>query len=311
VLKLIVRFVCLLGLCLLASVHLTADTLWLSVTNNQGQLILSWPLWAADAVLEQSPVLDPPSWSSVSPALYESNTGAFSYRLSALEGNRFFRVRRLGPRVPGLTGYWQLDEGTGTVAADLTGSGTGLYITNATWAAGRFGPGSLEFNGLDPTGGGSLAWLSNSNYQVLPPIGVPFSISLWFNPGALTIGSQQILGNDANGSNGWHVSLNSVGPGTNYVVLTNTMNGSSLSATGRTLLLPGQWHQLTLTCESNQASLYLDTSLLAQTAATLINEQEPLYFGAVPGISGGFFGRIDEIRIYTNALTTDRTMALR
>jgi hypothetical protein len=307
VLKFILRAACWLGLCLVPGAHLAGDTLRLSITNDPSGLLLSWPAWASDAVLEQSPALEPaPSWSALSPALYQSDGVAFSHRLSALEGSRFFRVRRLGPPVPGLTGYWQLDEGTGAVASDLTGSGMGLYLTNTAWAGGRFGPGSLGFNGQDPSTGGSLAWVSNTNYRVLPPGGRPFSVSLWFSPSVLTVGSRQILGNDGNGSNGWHVALDTAGVGTNYLILTGTGNGTSLSVTGRTLLLPGQWYQLMVACESNQAKLYLDSGLLAQQAATLINESGPLYFGAVPGIFGSFLGRIDEIRTYTNALSAEQ-----
>jgi hypothetical protein len=305
--KRLVRVGLLFGLCLFASADLVADVLSLSITSDNGQVLLSWPTWAYDAVLEQSAVLLPsPSWSSVSPALYGSNALFFSYQFSGSAGSRFFRVRRLGPRVNGLQGYWQLDEGSGTEAADLTGSGISLLMTNAAWGTGRFGPGSLQFNGLDFSNGGSMAWLSNTNYLLLPSSGRPFSVSLWFSPDSLTVGSRQILGNDANGTNGWHVTLNTAAPGTNYLILTGTADGTSLSITARTLLLPGQWHELTVAYEPNLATLYLDSFVLVQQTLPLVNEQSPLYFGAVPGIPGSFAGRIDEIRIYSIALSAEQ-----
>jgi hypothetical protein len=188
---------------------------------------------------------------------------------------------------------------------ELTGSSNALFTTNTAWAAGRFGPGSLRFNGLMPQFGGSLAWVSNTAYGVLPPTGNAFSVSFWFCPDTLPTGSQSLAGNDADGSAGWDLALDSPGPGTNYLILTGTGIGTSLSVTGRTLLLPEQWRHVVVTCGNGQASIFLDDVLLAQTAGTLANNSGPLYFGGVSGVSGAFAGRIDEIRTYTNALSAD------
>src|SRR6185369_1464641 len=107
--------------------------------------------------------------------------------------------------------------------------------------------GALEFNGASASNGGSQAWVSNANYQVLPAAGQPFSVLLWINPNGLTTGWQTIVGNEVNGSNGWYVAMQTTGPGTNYLALANADPAGSLSVTGRTLLLPGQWHQLAVT----------------------------------------------------------------
>ena len=106
--------------------------------------------------------------------------------MSALEGSRFFRLRKLGLAVPGLSGYWQLDEGTGLVSEDGSSFATVLTLTNTMWAPGRIGPGALRFNGGAGDAGASRAWVSNANYAVLPPSGGAFSVSWWFSPEALT-----------------------------------------------------------------------------------------------------------------------------
>ncbi len=47
----------------------------------------------------------------------------------------------------GLVGYWNFDEGSGTVAADGSGSGNNGTINGATWVAGKVGSGALSFDG--------------------------------------------------------------------------------------------------------------------------------------------------------------------
>jgi hypothetical protein len=292
-----------LGICLGWHSQLCGQPLSLGISNSSNQLTVFWPSWASDAVLEQSATAL--SWAQVPSVFYQSNSSTFSYTTGLTNTSRMFRLRHAGPPVPGLSGVWSLDEGSGTTSMELTGSSNALFTTNTAWAAGRFGPGSLRFNGLMPQFGGSLAWVSNTAYAVLPPTGSGFSVSFWFCPDTLPTGSQSLAGNDADGSAGWDLALDSPAPGTNYLVLTGTGIGTSLSITGRTLLLPEQWRHVVLTYGNSQASVFLDDVLLAQTAGTLANNPGPLYFGGVSGASGAFGGRIDEIRTYTNSLLAD------
>jgi hypothetical protein len=283
----------------------------LSITNAQGEFIVSWPSTATDWVLEQSGDLRPSvPWTRVSSDLYQSNALSRYLRISALSGSRFFRLRK-GPsmpglNVPGLTGYWQLDEGAGQNSEEGIGSGTAMFLANTVWERGRIGPGALRFNGAAVGAGGSRAWVSNANYRVLPSFGQPFSVSLWFCPDALTIGWRALVGNDANGSSGWHVALHTSGPGTNYLVFAGTGAASSLSVTGRTLLLPGQWHQLTITHNGTEGSIYLDSALLGRGIGNVLTHAGPLYFGGGAGNYDSFWGRIDDVRTYTNALTHEQ-----
>ncbi|HEY5911219.1 MAG TPA: LamG-like jellyroll fold domain-containing protein, partial [Verrucomicrobiae bacterium] len=303
----LLRLICVLGVYCFARLGLSGQLLSLSLTDGDGGLALSWPLWATDGVLEQSTNLQSSAaWKAVPTAYYQTDTTGVHYAVPAREGSRFYRVRRVGPVVPGQVGYWSLDEGSGTVAADQTGSGGSLYLTNVVWTTGRTGSGSLRFNGQDLSAGGSLAWLSNTNYQVLPPAGMPFSVSLWFSPDTISTGWQGIIGNDAGGVEGWHVALNTPGPGTNYLVLAGAGNGSSLSVTGRAVLLPGQWHQLTVSYGNDQSSLYLDSRLLAQGSGSLLNSPNRFYLGGTAAGYTGFAGRLDEIRIYTNVLSQEQ-----
>ncbi|MDB6031086.1 MAG: abfA [Verrucomicrobiales bacterium] len=273
----------------------------LTVTNQTTNMVISWP-GAAQWVLEESSNLQTSvPWTLVSQDLYQSNASSRFVSVVTNVGSRFFRLRKIGLSVPGLNGYWGLDEGAGQISEDGSTFGSALLFTNASWGAGRIGPGALRFTGSPAGPNASRAWVSN-NSTVLPPRGNSFSLSLWLNPDALPIGWSGIAGNNSNGTNGWHIALNNAGPGTNFFVFTSAGLSTSLSITGRFLLLPGQWHQLTVTHDGTEGSIYLDSALLARGSGPLATHNGPIYFGGGIANFDSFLGRIDDLRLYTNSL---------
>ncbi|MEY2409708.1 MAG: hypothetical protein QOF48_2378, partial [Verrucomicrobiota bacterium] len=244
-------------------------------------------------------------WTCLLPGTYQTNGTSSVVRIAAESESRFYRLRRLVPVVAGQSGFWQLNEGGGAVSGDSSGSGAALSLSSVSWAAGRFGPGSLQFNG-GTAAAGSRAWVSNTNYRVLPASGQSFSVSLWFNPDSVSAGSRGLIGNPGNGTNGWQVTLQTPGPGTNQLIFSSIGTGGSLSVTGRTSLLPGQWHALTVTHDGAKGSIYLDSELLAEGMGAIVANASPIYFGG--GIAGlsSFLGRFDDIHAYTNCLTMEQ-----
>jgi len=283
----------------------TAEPPQLTVARQEAGIALSWPASAIGWVVEQTADLQPPlAWAQVPPGLYGSDLTNISVLLPATEGNRFYRLRKLGPAIPGLTGNWTLDEGEGQMSQDSSGNDNAVHLTNVTWAPGRIGPGALWFNGGPAASGGSFAWISNTNYRVLPPTGAPFSIAFWFNPDSLSNTWSGLMGDDANGSNGWHLALHNPGPGTNELIFAAAGDGL-LSVTGRTLLLPGQWHEAAVTYDGNEGVVYLDSEPLARATGALFANDQAVYFGGGVGGYDSFLGGIDEVRACTNALTAE------
>jgi hypothetical protein len=277
----------------------------LSIEGHAQNFIVSWPIAASDWVLEQSADSDSGfRWSRVSPNLYSNNGARYEFNGAYSNGVRYFRLRKLDPAAAGVTGQWALDEGEGQNAESISSGSGSLQLSNVTWAAGRIGPGALQFNG-GPASTGSRAWVSNANYQVLPGPNQPFSLSFWFNPAVLTPGWSVLAGNNLAGD-GWHVALSNPGPGTNILVLAGAGPSASLVVTGRTLLLPEQWHHLTVTYDGNVGSLYLDQTLLGRSFGFLPTHPGPIYFGGVVGGFNSFSGRLDEIRTYTNCLSAEQ-----
>ncbi|HKQ39996.1 MAG TPA: LamG-like jellyroll fold domain-containing protein [Verrucomicrobiae bacterium] len=264
----------------------------LAITRVPDAVMLSWPDWATNWVLEESSHVQPPiPWRSVS-------SGNSSLRVNpAGVTNGFFRLRKLSQNVAGLSGHWQFD--TGPASADDAPDGPMVAFTNASFGTGRVGSQSLHFNGAAAAGSGTKAWVSNSNYRALPGDGKPFSVSIWFSPDSVPIGTQGLIGN---GPSGWNVVLQNASPGTNNIILSS----SGVSVSARTLLVPGEWHELTITYDSTYAAIYLDGNLLARAAGAIITDQQPIYFGGGIGGRNSFLGRIDEVRTYTNALTAEQ-----
>ena len=281
----------------------------LFITNNAGEITISWPVTGGNWGLEGSPVLPPAAnWTGVVPMFDQTNGVIRRIKVASVDTNRFFRLRRLDAGVPGLTGRWQLDEGTGQVAYDGGGAGGTLFLSGVNWTSGRTGTGALQFNG---NGGaaGSHCWVSNSNHQILPAPEQPFSVSFWFNPDVLTPGWRGLAGTDADGSNGWHVALLTTGPGTNYLKFAGSGLQPSLSVTGRMLLLPRKWYHLTVTHDGSVGSIYLDSARLAIGTGAVPAHQGPIYFGGGVGGYNSLLGRIDDIRTFTNCLS-DEAIAL-
>jgi hypothetical protein len=278
----------------------------LSISGSGGGYLLSWPELNGEWVLESSVHLETVTpWVRVSRTLYQTNNGLLFVSVPPEAGNRFYRLRKLlSPALlpQGLTGYWQLDEASGEFSEDVTATAGTLFLANVGWAPGRIGPAALRFTG--PSGNGeSRAWVTNANYRLLPPAGRPFSLSFWFSADALLQGRQGLAGQNANPTNGWSLALSNAGLGTNLLMLAGNTAESSLSMTGRTLLLPGQWHELTLAHDGNNTTIYLDAVMLGRGTGAVPIHEGPIYFGGGLESCDSFSGRIDEIRIYTNCLT--------
>ena len=110
----------------------------------------------------------------------------------------------------GLIGYWNFDEGSGTIVHDSSGSGYNGTVNGALWIAGEIN-GALSFNG-------------GAAYVVTPNIalGSAFSVSAWVNPAVTTqLGYGRILETQYNG--GLYLGVNS--SGTKYKFIVNTAPG--------------------------------------------------------------------------------------
>jgi len=91
----------------------------------------------------------------------------------------------------GLVGYWSFDEGTGTIAYDLSGYGNNGVLYNFNWTAvsgwttGKIG-GALSFDGVDDW----VNILNTSSLQITSDLTILF----WMKPTNISKGRQNPLG---------------------------------------------------------------------------------------------------------------------
>ena len=200
----------------------------------------------------------------------------------------------------GLVGYWPLDETTGNVALDASGSGNNGTVINATRVDGEV-RGALSFNG-----GNSLVDIPNN--AILNFDGA-ITLAAWIKPQA-TDDMRTIIGHGFTVSPNGQVVLQIVDG--RYGV--GSWNGSGI---GAYLPVPagdiGNWVHL--------AGVYTGTTwILYRNGVQVSNNVEPLgsiqvnanwAIGANGGGDSRFFnGLIDEVRVYNRALSESEIVAV-
>ena len=208
------------------------------------------------------------------------------------------------PPNAGLIGYWNFDEGSGSIAHDTSGNNYGYdaTISGATWIAGKINS-ALSFNG-------------STNYVVTPNIvlGNTFSISAWVNPTAIPQGSFWRIA-ETRYTGGLYLGTDASGTKYKFIVNNGTGSTGSCGATfgcaqGGTIT--SGWHLVTATFDGTTATLYVDNSMVAtETFTAPGNTTYPLYIGRYYGANGyGWNGGIDEVRLYNRALTSTEVSAI-
>lgn len=208
------------------------------------------------------------------------------------------------PVPTGLVGAWGFNQGSGTSVPDSSGSGNHgtLSGAGATWnAAGRYG-GGLSFNGT----AGKVTVPHSASLSLTSS----HTIEAWVRPTALN-GYQTVLIKEVSG--GCAYWLQTVG---------NRINGGFNSGGCRehvstTPTIPlNQWSHLAVVFDdaANTYTLYLNgTAILTETeTAVPAPSTQALVFGqsaCTSCSSERWRGTIDDIRIYTRALTAAEIQA--
>lgn len=226
------------------------------------------------------------------------------------------------PGTPPATGgtqesYWNLDEGTGTTAADSVGSNNGTIANAPTWSAGQFGYAgdySLTFNGtnqyVDVGTMGSFGSSLNAN-----------SFEFWMK--STVTGAQTFFGQSA--SNDMRIVAgegfnNSLAPDPNKLIFFIGDGGvttDTLASTTSAIptLNNGQWHHIVFTYDNSTAdvNIYFDGASQAVSYGALhapmtgqVNLPDSVYIGGFDNNSSLTFpytGSIDNVIFYNSVLS--------
>jgi len=209
-----------------------------------------------------------------------------------------------------LVGHWMLDETSGTIASDSSGNGNDAKLM-----------GGLSFDSNSATGviRKALALDGRDDYLVAESLSLPtdaFTIALWFNPNFnLDGGSNRMdlvywgglvkpygdkpyltFNKLSSGEIGIHVSIGQI----EYDLSTKT--NSWISST---------WHHIAATFDGTDIKIYVN-GILENTAAHPGTHyaSNSVYFGIRTDGQYAFDGKLDDIRIYDRALTSDEIAQL-
>jgi hypothetical protein len=217
-------------------------------------------------------------------------------------------VRALYNSNAGPTGYWKLDDNTGSTASDSSSNGytTQSFTGNTTWTAGKYGSG-LYFDGTDDvvriTEGANIDYGNNTLES--------YSVSAWINTTTNFGASASIFAkNDGSGAYPFDLYLSS----SEFACFTIYNGTTAINACGSTALNDGNWHHLAGVRDTTAGTIaiYVDgikiTSTTDTYGSTVIGNNDDLTIGN----SGtgtytqfDFAGSIDEVRFYNYALTAN------
>ncbi len=199
---------------------------------------------------------------------------------------------------PDLAVYWPLDEGAGTVAADLTGNGyDGTISTGPTWVTpGKIGDGALQFTGAGDVRGSHVAIDNRS-----------FTIAMWVNPTLPSSGSQILFSTQSSGATGLNLHLRIGGPASTDSPVSGIRFGFyniDLDSPAN-VLKSNTWYHLTFRYdfEAQQKTIFVDGMQVSQNTSTaFLATTGDIVLGSWAG-SAYFTGIVDDFQIYLRALS--------
>ncbi len=202
------------------------------------------------------------------------------------------------PPAPGdLVGHWGFDEGLGIDSSPSAYDGT---ISGATPVSGRAGD-ALSFDGAD-------------DYVSLPTFdveGEALTIAAWIRAEGFQSPhmDNRILSKATSTAGDDHYfmlsGINHEGQPHLRFRLKTQGNTSTLVGTGAPLSL-GQWHHVSAVYDGTEMRLYLDGELVGRVAKTGAIDRDgsvPVNIGRNPDGYGTFDGALDDVRIYSAALS--------
>jgi hypothetical protein len=201
----------------------------------------------------------------------------------------------------GASAHFAMDDGSGTTATDGSGNGQSLTLTNGpTWVAGRVG-GGLRLDGVD-----DHAVRTNPSAALQPTTAV--AVSALIKTSATEPGGSEIV------SMGDSYALRVMTNGSLRFLIYSAGNWAWVDTTSINLL-DGNWHHVLGQYTGSQLQVYVDGTLITQTAATG-SISYTLGTGFFVGRHGNgvtdrdFNGTIDQVRVYSFALSAAEVSAL-
>ncbi len=204
----------------------------------------------------------------------------------------------------GLVGYWKFDESSGA-AADSSGNGNSgtLNGSSPAYVSGKFGNAiALDAAGSD--------YVSMGNPAVLQVTTGTISCWMYYTGSVATsysmLVSKMDLNNDQNGFCLYRSAT---------AMTWELANGSTFQAVGILGTLPTNsvWHHMVLTWDGSNVKIYKDAVQHSSTSQTVtpVTTVHNFTVGRDAVYTGSYYsGMIDDVRIWSRALTTNEVTEL-
>ncbi|MHC4397449.1 MAG: LamG-like jellyroll fold domain-containing protein [Planctomycetota bacterium] len=190
----------------------------------------------------------------------------------------------------GIISYWELDDGSGTIAEDSVGVNDG-NVVNATWTTGKL-DGALDFDGSgDYVSIPSIAALEGNSVTIAAWIyGNDFGTSSTYNP----ILTQYNASND-----GYY--LYTYGNKPAFFI---AYDSGSIEAVSPDAINTGQWYYIVGTNDGTKLKIYVNGALKNEISSLgYTGVAHTAYIGYDDKYNSCFDGIIDDVVIYNEALT--------
>ncbi len=197
-----------------------------------------------------------------------------------------------GPQY-GLIAHWKLDEGAGLIAADAVGGHDGTLENGPAWAAGAVEGGvrfSDESHAITVQHSDSLTITGD------------FSLLAWVNLDELKLNRPIVQKGTNNINHNYYLGLSEDNI---QFAVSPPEGGWHVKTSGATGIAPGTWHHIAVSFDdsADEVAFYLDGALFSTQPLT----HSPGEFAGPVRIGRndnnyGFKGRIDDVRIYRDAL---------
>jgi Concanavalin A-like lectin/glucanases superfamily len=208
------------------------------------------------------------------------------------------------------TGTWQLNEGSGTIAHDVSGHGdNGAVSGDAAWTRGRF-QGGLAFDGND-----GMVDVPNAPIFDSPAV----TVSAWVKAPASPGAAKYIVAKGANSCTAASYGLyTGASGGLEFYVAGNNGTSWTLSPDAGRGVWNGAWHNVIGTYDGSTVKLYVDGAEVGSGTPG----SGPIAYGLPDGndLTIGnygscndqldFTGAIDQVRIFDRALGAQEIRAV-
>jgi hypothetical protein len=198
------------------------------------------------------------------------------------------------PNTGGLVAAWGFNDATGITARDASGNGnTGTLVNGPTWTTGKIG-GALLFDGSN-----DRVRVSDSNSLDLKTAS---TFEAWVFPTVAPSGWRTILQKEVDA---YFFTASGGGPG-NRPAIGGTFTGACCTFVSSTSALPvNTWTHVAATYDGTRIRFYVGGVLVASQAASgsyQVNTS-PLWIGGNAVYGEHFKGKLDDVRVYSRALT--------